>query len=79
MAEGSETKSAICDNDELGGEETGSEVKHPWFPSLGGCEEDAEGVSGSKVRKFVGCGHGAGIAFSYLLAQAVKRTEPTDR
>ena len=36
MAEGSEAESAICDNDELGGEKTGSEVEHPRFPSLGG-------------------------------------------
>ena len=60
VAEGSEAQNAICDGDELRGEKTGCEVKQPWFPSLGGGEEDAERVSWGKVREFIGRSHRAG-------------------
>jgi hypothetical protein len=60
VAEGSEAQNAICDGNELRGEKTGSEVKQPWFPSLGRGEEDTERVSWGKVREFIGRSHRTG-------------------
>jgi len=59
MAKGSKTQNPIRDGNELGREKAGGELKQPWLPPLGRSEEDAEGVSKSKIREFIGCSHGA--------------------
>lgn len=59
MTKGPQTQGSVCYSDELSREKSGSEVKQPWFPPFGRGEEDAEGVSRTKVREFIGCGYRA--------------------